>query len=549
MDESNKVKIKEGSAEILSEGHVFYNPVQQFNRDLSICVLNAFSKQYQTELKTRKKSSTEDVVAIPNEDDQCQIGVKYETGLNILEALSATGLRSIRYAKEVPGIKTIIANDLSIEAVESIKENVKNNGVDHLVVPHMADAKVLMYTSMTDEKRFNVIDLDPYGSPSRFLDATVQSVSEGGLLLITATDMAVFSGSTPEACFVKYGSIPLKARCCHEMAIRILLHTIETTANRYGKYIKPLLSVSADFYIRVFLRVYSSPLMCKRSSSKQSWVYQCTGCDTLTLQSLGIIKPNPSQSNPNQVKFGIPTGPAVNSHCAHCNHRHHTGGPIWSAPIHDAEFLTLLMSTIQTERLKSLVTHPRVLGMLSVIQEELHDVPLYYDIGKLCSILKLEMMPVLTLRSALLHAKYRVSFSHACRQSLKTDAPMEVVWDILRCWEKMHPVKKDRFLNGTSLKAILEKEPSNEYNLVDIHPDANPESRKKSLARFPENPAAHWGPGTRSTLMVSDNKMLKSIRNQNKSKKTRNVGDDLQNLSIKRQKKDEPTTEVEGPAI
>lgn len=105
-----------------------------------------------------------------------------QSGLNILEALSATGLRSIRYAKEVPGIKTIIANDLSIQAVESITENVKNNHVDHLVVPHLADAKILMYTSMSEEKRFNVIDLDPYGSPTRFLDAAVQSVCEGGLL-------------------------------------------------------------------------------------------------------------------------------------------------------------------------------------------------------------------------------------------------------------------------------------------------------------------------------------------------------------------------------
>lgn len=37
--------------------------------------------------------------------------------------------------------------------------------------------------------------------------------------LITATDMAVFSGSSPEACYVKYGSIPLKAKCCHEMVM------------------------------------------------------------------------------------------------------------------------------------------------------------------------------------------------------------------------------------------------------------------------------------------------------------------------------------------
>ncbi len=34
------------------------------------------------------------------------------------------------------------------------------------------------------------MDLDPYGSPCQFLDTAVQAVSEGGLMLVTATDMA-----------------------------------------------------------------------------------------------------------------------------------------------------------------------------------------------------------------------------------------------------------------------------------------------------------------------------------------------------------------------
>lgn len=37
---------------------------------------------------------------------------------------------------------------------------------------------------------YEAVDLDPYGSPSQFLDTAVQAVSEGGLLLVTATDMA-----------------------------------------------------------------------------------------------------------------------------------------------------------------------------------------------------------------------------------------------------------------------------------------------------------------------------------------------------------------------
>lgn len=41
-------------------------------------------------------------------------------------------------------------------------------------------------------------------------------------------------------------------------ALRLVLHTISTSAARYGRYIQPLLSLSIDFYVRVFVRVYSS---------------------------------------------------------------------------------------------------------------------------------------------------------------------------------------------------------------------------------------------------------------------------------------------------
>lgn len=39
---------------------------------------------------------------------------------------------------------------------------------------------LLMYEMRGKKDRYDVIDLDPYGSPSCFLDAAVQAVSEGG---------------------------------------------------------------------------------------------------------------------------------------------------------------------------------------------------------------------------------------------------------------------------------------------------------------------------------------------------------------------------------
>lgn len=40
-------------------------------------------------------------------------------------------------------------------------------------------------------------------------------------------------------------------------------------------------------------------------------------------------------------------------------------------------------------------------------------------------------------RSALLHAGYQVSLSHACKNTIKTDAPATVIWDIMRCWVRV----------------------------------------------------------------------------------------------------------------
>lgn len=77
---------------------------------------------------------------------------------------------------------------------------------------------MLMYQHR--KNRFDIIDLDPYGCPSIFLDSAVQAIEDGGLLLVTATDMAVLAGNSPETCYSKYGSISLKIKCCHEMVSR-----------------------------------------------------------------------------------------------------------------------------------------------------------------------------------------------------------------------------------------------------------------------------------------------------------------------------------------
>lgn len=178
------------------------------------------------------------------------------------------------------------------------------------------------------------------------------------------------------------------------------------------------------------------------------------------------------------------------------------GGPIWSAPIHDKAFVSNLLQTIQ-KSFRSLGTFQRLLGILTVVDEELNDIPLYYCLEKLCSTLKLQTIPIILFRSILLNDDYRVSFSHAFRTSIKTNAPPRVIWDILRCWNKENPVSKNRMIEGTPIHSILSAESEKEYaiNTNSYHPKANPRSREMSLRRYQMNPESHWGPGTRATTM------------------------------------------------
>ena len=93
MDAQASVDLDESKYNIIIEGkaksyfpkneNVFYNPIQEFNRDLSIAVLNTYAK-------TKKN-------------------------LRLLEGLSASGIRSMRYALEIDSLDEIVSNDFDKE--------------------------------------------------------------------------------------------------------------------------------------------------------------------------------------------------------------------------------------------------------------------------------------------------------------------------------------------------------------------------------------------------------------------------------------------------
>lgn len=509
--------IKEGKAEILApkEDKVFYNPIQQFNRDLSVMGIKAWSSL----LNEKEMQKDKDVTKKR----------KLEAYINILEALSATGLRAIRYGHEIPLVKKIIANDLLPEAVKSIDRNIIYNELEDKVQSNQGDA--IKYMVQTEEK-FHVIDLDPYGTATPFIDGALQSIKDDGILLVTCTDAGVLAGSGyPEKCFALYGgnnfgNTFMGSESNHEVGLRLILNMIATNAAKYKKTIEPLLSLSIDFYFRLFIRVKTSPIEVKKLSSKTMIAYHCIGCGDKLIQPLGRI---------NDKKFQTPKLISnISSSCSHCESNLNIAGPMWLGELHNNDFIDRVLSVCENESDPAVYgTRERVKGMLTLAKNELKE-PFYFNLNQLSSFFKSPPIPINDFVKAVGNLGYDVSLTHAKKNCIKTNAPWVDILRINRDWSTI--------CNEKTLEQLKKKENSTDEKIAnkiaaleankDLNPNLNPNMigykiimnlrkldsdtnipinfkdeneastkisklRKLKMVRYQENPTKNWGPKAR----------------------------------------------------
>ena len=454
----------------------------------------------------------------------------------ILDALSATGLRALRYVKEISAVTSVTANDFSAPATKAIRLNAMHNKVADRVQTSTADAKAVMYNAAAPGNyAFQVIDLDPYGTAVPFLDAAVQAVTDGGLLCITCTDSGVFASvAWLEKTYSQYSGLPWKGPQSHEAGIRLILNAIAVTAARYSLAIEPLLSLSIDFYIRIFVRIRKSAADVKFLASKTMAVCNCDqGCGSWSIQYLGQSREKRAKNNESFYTFSLPQAPSSSPRCEHCGFKTHLAGPMWGGPLHNPHFIARILAILPSLDASIYGTIPRIEGMLTLAMNETLDQeppdadtsalgtpevahpvveetqsldphasspapspttfepfpslnpalrdphPFFLHLATLSRTLHTPCPSDAEFRGALLHLGYRSTRSHTNPGSIRTDAPFSVVWEIMREWVRQkHPNQKEgRIKEGTSGWGIMQKDRSKRRVL-----DA-----KKELAEAVEN--------------------------------------------------------------
>ncbi|KAL4790077.1 S-adenosyl-L-methionine-dependent methyltransferase [Aspergillus venezuelensis] len=529
---------------------VFYNPIQQFNRDLTVLAIRVYGEhvmaranqkrekrklmgQGKGKNKKRKRddeggeeaglqsSKQGNEVEGPKEEDTEMSNVQPKadpptTPFTILDALSASGLRALRYASEIPFVTRVVANDLSSSAINSMKQNIEYNDLEKLIHPNTGDARLYMYSRLKppsksnpkDETgKFDVIDLDPYGTAAPFLDAAVQGVKDDGLLCVTCTDAGVWaSNGYPEKCFSLYGGVPMKGTASHEAGLRLILNSIAVSAGKYGLAIEPLLSLSIDYYARVFVRIHRSPAQVKYTSGNTMLVYNCdSGCGAWTTQPLTQTKTKLDKKGNPFYHFGFAQAPAADRTCEHCGMKTHLSGPMWAGPLHSPHFIQKILDLLPQLDRDTYHTIDRVEGMLTTALEEdisldlspeeagnqsptvaagaeatstpaeaesdsfQHIIPradpaarepnpFYFSLSNISKALHTTTVPYEAFRGATRHLGYRCTRSHTKPNTVRTDAPWAVVWEIMREWVRQkQPVKEGSIKPGTAAAGLMAK--------------------------------------------------------------------------------------------
>jgi tRNA (guanine26-N2/guanine27-N2)-dimethyltransferase len=374
-----KAFIKTPSEYAPSKAPVFYNPVMEINRDIAVLVLQTYQRTVNHEI-------------------------------SVCEPLAGCGIRGIRFATEVKGVQKVLINDINEKAFQLARYNVHMNRLSKRVTVKNQDANFFLAHYGAPRKRFDAIDIDPFGSPVPYLDSAIRALRNGGLLALTATDMAPLCGVHPKACIRKYGGKPLRTEYCHELAVRLLAGCLATTAAKHDIGISVVFSHSTNHYIRIYATTKYGAKKADESIKNMGYILHCFNCFHRETTKEHFLVEHSRK-------------------CSECNSKLNAAGPLWLGKIFDREFCELIEREAKQRKFR---LEDRIGKILTLIKGEAEAPVTYYVIDKLCDLLALPVPSVKKVVEILRKGGFQASLTHFNSKGIRTNASAMIMKELLR---------------------------------------------------------------------------------------------------------------------
>jgi tRNA (guanine26-N2/guanine27-N2)-dimethyltransferase len=348
----------------------------EFNRDLTILAFQAYQRMVNHEI-------------------------------SICDPLTSQGIRGVRFAAEIEGVKRVLISDINERAFKLAKHNVQLNGLEDVVEVKHKDANALLSCNASPKKRFDIVDVDPFGTPAPYLDSAFRAIRNNGLVASTATDLAPLCGVHAKACIRKYGGRPLRTEYCHELAIRLLVGCTATLAAKHDIGIRVVFSHSSEHYVRAYTQISYGAKKADESVKQLGFILNCFNCfhREATHQPFGSLQ------------------------CPECGSKMDYAGPLWTGSIFDADFIESMNKENKSVAFKN---SARITRLLALTKEEASAPMTYFVVDKLSGKLGLPSPSIQAFANALRANGYQAAQTHFSTRGLRTDAPALTLHKLLK---------------------------------------------------------------------------------------------------------------------
>ncbi|MFC7073470.1 tRNA (guanine(26)-N(2))-dimethyltransferase [Halovenus rubra] len=360
------MNVREGAVDLVvpeqGEGagdEVFFNPVQELNRDLTVAVMRAY--------RDREP--------------------RVET---YLDAMTASGVRGVRAAADGWDVTCC---DVDADAIDLCQENLTRNDLD-------GDVRQRDVNALLHDDYFDVVDLDPFGTPIPFADAAFQGTRN--LLCVTATDTAPLCGAHFESGVRSYSTIPRNTEYHAEMGVRVLLSALIRTGARYDIAPRPLVTHATNHYVRTYLELDRGATVANKAVDELGYIYHCEHC-LYRENEAGLIADAPSS-------------------CPNCDHGIETAGPVFLGSTCNPEFVSTVADSVTEE----MGTADKATDLLETLGAEL-SVPTHYDQHRLCKRWTRSAPAMDDFLDKLSEAGHDVSRTHYGGTTFKTTATVDEI--------------------------------------------------------------------------------------------------------------------------
>lgn len=303
-----KINIK-GTIQAPKRNEVMFNSDMVVNRSLVLCALAVYS-----------------------ESGKCVNGK-----VRCVDALGATGVSGLAWARQLPKVSVII-NDQLPAATQRIQENAATNDL-HIEIT-TEDVSVLLH-----QRPFDFIFLDCYGSSVHYLDAAFRNVPKYGILAITSTDDAALYGKAADVTLRNYGGYVVKTSYAKELAARLVLASVVRAAAKCNKGVEVLCCVALKSFITVIVRVIRGPSTANKCVRKIRRIIHCCMCEDRAFY--------PQTVYPLELPYSLLS----------CDCRSKSAGklavelgPVWCDEIFDPSFCQAMLSKASSLQLPHKVT-------------------------------------------------------------------------------------------------------------------------------------------------------------------------------------------------